>query len=416
MKKISLFFLVILVYTFAFGQGKTDKLIFKLYEPGFYQNVILKDVNAVEEAHKPSNIKSYPVMDMTDMDLPNKVSLYKSVWHNPVISQGNAGSCWCYSTVSFFETEIYRQHNLKVKLSETYIIYWEYVEKAMEFVRTRGESLFSQGSEADANTRICKEYGLMPYSVYSGLIDGRKYPSHEKMFDEMNSFLISVKENNMWNEALVEQTIKNIMNKYIGEPPANFNVDGKDYTPMTYMNDYLKFNPDDYVSILSIKEKAYWQQAEYPVPDNWKHTSDYYNVPLDVFMDVFDEAIRKGYTVAIGGDVSEPGFSRNTQCAIVPSFDIPAEFINEDSRQMRFSNGSTTDDHGMHVVGYVDYKGQKWYLVKDSSSGSRNNDPNAPEFGYYFFSYDFIKLKMIDYMIHKDAVADILKKFSTIIR
>lgn len=115
--------------------------------------------------------------------------------------------------------------------------------------------------------------------------------------------------------------------------------------------------------------------------------------------------------MSIGGDVSEAGFVRKTQCALVPTFDIPSEYINEDARQLRFSNESTTDDHGMHLVGWLDKGGKKWYLIKDSSSGSRNNDPNAPEFGYYFFHEDYVKLKMMGFTIHKDAVKDILKKF-----
>jgi bleomycin hydrolase len=414
MKRLSLLFSVIFVFSFnSFSQDKTDKLIFKQYEPGFYQNVILKDVRAVDNAQQPHKLRKYPRMDQSGLDLPNKLSFYKknTVWHNPVISQGNAGTCWCYSTTSFLESDIYRMTKKKVKLSETYTVYWEYVEKAREFVRTRGTSNFSEGSEANAVTRIMKKYGAMPRSVYTGLKDGRKYPSHAKMFEEMNDFLQSVKKNNMWNEDFVVETIKAIENKYIGQPPAKFSVDGKEYTPMSYMTDYLQLNPDDYVDIISLKEGEYWTQIEYKVPDNWWHSADYYNVPLDVFMQIIEDAIKNGYSMSIGGDVSEPGFSRETQCALIPSFDIPQEYINEDARQMRFSNGSTTDDHGMHLVGFTEYKGHKWFLIKDSSSGSRNNDPNAPEFGYYFFRDDYVKLKMMDFMIHKDAVKDVLKKF-----
>jgi bleomycin hydrolase len=151
--------------------------------------------------------------------------------------------------------------------------------------------------------------------------------------------------------------------------------------------------------------------VEYKVPDNWWHSTDYYNVPLDVFMEALKKVVRSGYTASIGGDVSEPGFDRMTQCAIVPDFDIPAAFISDDARQFRFSNGTTTDDHGMHLVGYLEKDGKDWYLIKDSGSGSRNNNPDAAEFGYYFFSSDYVKLKMMDFMVHKDAVKDLLEKF-----
>jgi len=407
-KQITVFFLLVFVFLSSFAQ---DKIIFKKYEAGFYQNVILKDVNAVEESQQLSKEKTFPEMDQTGMDLPNKLTFYKPFWHNPPISQGNAGSCWCYSTISFFESEIFRINKLKVKLSEPYTVYCEYIEKAKEFVKTRGESKFDQGSEANAVTRVWSTYGTMPLEVFTGLIDGRKYHSHEKMYDEMNAFLASIKSNNLWNEEIVIMTIKSIMNKYIGVPPTEFTVDGKKYSPNSYMSDYLKINPKDYVDFISLKQEPYWKLMEYPVPDNWWHGADYHNVPLDVFMQIIDKSLDNGFTMVIGGDVSEPGFSRFTQCAVIPSFDIPQEYINEDARQMRFSNESTTDDHGMHIVGYITYKGKKWYLVKDSSSGSRNNDPKSPEFGYYFFREDYIKLKIMDFMIHKDAVADILKKF-----
>jgi bleomycin hydrolase len=130
-------------------------------------------------------------------------------------------------------------------------------------------------------------------------------------------------------------------------------------------------------------------------------------------METLKKVVRSGYTVSIGGDVSEPGFDRKTQCAVVPDFDIPSAYINDDARQFRFSNETTTDDHGLHLVGYLEKDGKDWYLIKDSGSGSRNNDLAAGEFGYYFFSDDYIKLKMMDFMVHKDAVKDLLEKFKS---
>jgi bleomycin hydrolase len=358
-----------------------------------------------KEVHKRFSI------DSKGMELPNDVKLYTKQWANPVISQGNAGSCWAFSTVSFLESEVNRIHNRKVKLSETYTIYNEYIEKAKGFVQTRGASLFSQGSEANAVTRIWSKYGTMPESEYTGKLHGRKFHTHAKMFDEMETYLKSLKISNDWNEGKVLSTIKSIMNFYIGTPPASFVVDGKKYTPKSYLKDYLRINPDDYVDILSYKQEPYWQQVEYKVEDNWWHSKDYYNLPLEDFVKIIKEAVKKGYTMSIGGDVSEAGFDRATQTAIIPSFDIAVENINEDARQFRFSNKTTTDDHGMHLVGYLEMDGIVWYLVKDSSSGSRNNDPNAAEFGYYFFREDYVKLKIMDFMIHKDAVKTYLKKF-----
>lgn len=394
----------------AKAQNK-DKATFLTVEPGYYQNSILKDDREVKEKDAPEEVKKNFIVDMSGKDLPNKLSLYQNQqWHNPPISQGNTGTCWCFSTTSFFETEAYRLHKTKLKLSEMYTVYWEYVEKATRYIRERGNSLFDEGAEANAVTTIWKKYGIVPETDYTGLQDGRKFHNHEAMMKEMKTYLESLKAVSAWNEEEAIATIKSIMNHYMGTPPGEVLVNGKKLTPSQYLKDVVGINPDDYVDILSYEQEPFYQHVEYKVPDNWWHNADYCNVPLDAFMEALKKAVHGGYTVAVGGDVSEPGFDRKTQCAVIPDFDIPSAYINDDARQFRFSNQTTTDDHGMHLVGFLEKDGKDWFLIKDSSAGSRNNDANAPEFGYYFFSQDYVKLKMMDFMVHKDAVKALLQK------
>jgi len=355
--------------------------------------------------------RKYFIMDMSGMELPNKVALYKQEWHFPPISQGNTGTCWCFSTTSFLESEEYRLYGQQIKLSEMFTVYWEYVDKARRYIQEKGNSLFDEGSEANTLKRIYKNYGAVPLEAYKALPKNKKFFNHSAMFKEMLTYLKSVKQKNKWNEEKNIRMIKSIMNKYMGEPPTEFKYKGKKYSPKTLLSEVLKLNMDDYVDILSYKQEPYYQKVEYKVPDNWWHDKTYYNVPLDTFMNVLKNAIRKGFTVTIGGDVTEPGFSRITQCALIPSFDIPSNYIDENARQFRFSNNTTQDDHGMHLVGYFTKDNKDWFLIKDSGSGSRNNDPTAKEFGYYFFSEDYVKLKMMDFMVHKNAVQDLLKEF-----
>lgn len=401
----------------SLGQKNVSKGKVEINEKGkgYYYESILKDVNAIDEQLE----KDVPFvqfnMDQSMLDLPNDVILYQTAWCQPTQSQGNTGTCWCFSTTSFYETEVFRQTGKKVELSEIFTVYWEYVEKARRFIEERGLSNFDEGSEGNAVARIMKRYGAVPASEYSGIMDGRQFHSHAKMMEEMKGFLESMKTTNAWNIDYGLATIKSILEHYIGVPPIEFTVEGKTFTPITYMNEYLKMNPDDFVEILSYKQEPYWQQVEYKVPDNWWHSNDYYNVPLDVFMEAIKKAIKSGYTLSIGGDVSETGFSRETNCAIIPDYDIPSDYINEDARQFRFSNETTTDDHGMHLIGILENyhnSGKDWFLIKDSSSGSRNVGDGDPKFGYYFFHEDYIKLKMMGFTIHKDAVKEILKKFN----
>jgi bleomycin hydrolase len=314
--------------------------------------------------------------------------------------------CWCFSATSYFESEIYRLTKRELKLSELYTVYWEYVEKARRFVQERGNSAFGEGSEANAVMRIWKAYGIVPADSYTGMMPGQKFHDHGKLFDEMNAYLQGLRTSNAWNEEEALSTIKAMLNHYLGEPPKSVLADGKTMTPKEYLENVVRLNLDDYVEIMSLMEKPYYQMVEYEVPDNWWHSKEYFNVPLEEFMAVIKTSIRSGYTVCIGGDVSEPGYEGHSGVAIVPTFDIPPEYIDASARQFRFSNGTTGDDHGIHVVGYLEKDGKDWYLIKDSGAGSRNN----PHPGYYFYSEDYVKLKMLGITVPKEAVRELLKK------
>jgi bleomycin hydrolase len=286
-----------------------------------------------------------------------------------------------------------------------FAVYHEYIEKAKRFVRERGNSAFAEGSESNAVARMWKMYGIVPEDAYTGLKPGQPFHDHSKMYEELNKYMQSLKISGTWNEDEVVSTVKTIMNSFIGEPPETVTVDGKQFTPKEYLEKVVRLNLDDYVDVMSLMEKPFYEFVEYEVPDNWWHSKDYYNVPLADWMKAIKSAIRNGYTVCIGGDVSEAGIYGNVGLAVVPSFDIPSSRINDDARQFRFSNGTTGDDHGIHMVGYTEKDGKDWYLIKDSGSGSRNN--THP--GYYFYDEDFVKLKMLSFMVHKDAVKDVIK-------
>jgi bleomycin hydrolase len=345
-------------------------------------------------------------MDFSTVHAPTSVTEFKQIWHNKPVSQAISGMCWCFSATSFYESEVYRLTKREIKLSELYTVYWEYVEKARRFVQERGNSEFGEGSEANAVPRIWKQYGIVPADAYSGKLPGQLFHDHEKLFAEMNAYLQSVKATNAWNEEEAVATIKSIMNHFLGVPPTAVTVDNRQLSPKEYLEKIVRLSLDDYVDVMSSMAQPYYQMAEYEVPDNWWHSKEYYNVPLDDFMAVLKSAVRHGFSVCIGGDVSEPGYEGHAGIAVVPTFDIPSEYIDENARQFRFSNGTTGDDHGIHIVGYTVKNGNDWYLVKDSGSGSRNN--SHP--GYYFYREDYVKLKMLSLVVPKEMARTVLKK------
>jgi bleomycin hydrolase len=403
MKYLKLILLILIVAGYITAQER-NKAAFVEPKSEFWDEV-KKGIDEFNKKDKPAN-KVFK-MDFTGLDIPKSKTEFTSYWHNDPLNQGNTGTCWSFSTTSFLESEAYRINKVKVKLSEIWTAYWEYIEKARRFVKERGNSVIGEGSEANAVTRIWKQYGIVPEDVYNGKLPGQKHHDHSKAIQEINNYLTGVKNSNSWNENEVTETVKSILNHYLGEPPVKFTVDGKEYTPKEYLQNVVKLNLDDYVAVMSLMEKPYYEKVEYEVSDNWWHSKDYYNVPLDVFMANVKSTIRKGYTMAIFGDVSEPGIESHAKVAMVPSFDIPSTYIDEYARQMRFTNGTTGDDHGIHIVGYMNKDGKDWFLIKDSGSGAFNTGDK----GYYFYHEDYVKLKMLGFMAHKDAVADLLAKF-----
>lgn len=405
---------LILLPFFGISQEKVikDKGYFKVLEKGFYEKNILRGIEEYEENTKPAEKRTSYKVDLNGRNVPKSVDEFTGYWKNDPISQGSTGTCWSFSTTSFFETEVYRLTKQQVKISEMYTAYWEYVEKAIRYVNERGNSVFDEGSEGNAVTRIFKKYGAVPLESYTGLRDGQKFHNHKKMVEEMKNYLEGVKASNSWNKETIVLTIQSIMDFYMGQPPKAVKVNGKEISPKQYLSDVLKLNPDDYIDVMSLMAKPYWSKVEYEVDDNWWHSSDYHNVPLDTYMQIIKKSIRAGYSICIGGDTSESGFDSWSNVALVPTYDIPSDYIDEYARQFRFSNKTTTDDHGMHLIGYKEMDGKDWYLIKDSGAGSRNCAKDSKNFGYYFFHEDYIKLKIMDFMVHKDMVKDLLPKFS----
>ena len=346
-------------------------------------------------------------LDFSKIKKPKSLDEFTKLTHLPPVTQDTTGTCWCFSTISFLESELARTGKEPVKLSEMYIVYWEYIEKVRRFVQEKGDSFLGQGSEHNAVSRHIKTHGLVRQSDYTGLLSGQTKHNHSPMFREIRSYLNYLKENEIWDEDQAVEYTKLVLNKHLGEPPKTIKVDGKEITPLQYMTDVLGLNPDDYVCFMSLMYAPFYEKTEYKVPDNWWHSEDYYNVPLNEFYQAIADAVKNGYTIALGGDTSEIGKSGDEDIAIIPTFDIPAKNINQSAREFRFKNRTSTDDHAIHLVGYKKMGDHTWFLIKDSGRSAHRGKFK----GYYMYRDDYVKLKMLNFMVHKDAVQNILKKF-----
>lgn len=344
--------------------------------------------------------------DMAGVYPPPSPAACRPVFHFPPVAQYNTNTCWSFATTSYYESEIFRLSGKKIKLSEMWTVYHEYLEKVRRWVRERGASLVAEGGESNAINRIWKQVGIVPEEAYPGRrVDGDKL-DHEPLISEIKAYLDFVKANGLWDEADVLKHVAVILDKHIGAPPSTFVYEGREMTPLEFLKNETKLDMDNYVDVMSTSFYPFYSFQEYAVPDNWWHSRDYLNVPLDVWYGLILRAVKAGVSVGIGGDVSEPGKLGFQDVCFVPSFDIPAAFIDQDAREFRIDNRTTEDDHGIHIVGYRSHRGHDWFLVKDSGRSARWGRHE----GYYFFRGDYVKLKMLTFTVPRDLIRDVLAK------
>lgn len=412
---------IVLAFAFLTFSGSAPAQTGKRDQAAYVERTLLDREKAEEEARDRSLAEKRGVpykaeerkrekalsMDFSGLERPKDPVDFRQIWHFPPKRQWWTNTCWCFSTTSFLESEVRRIHGREIKLSEMFTVYWEYVERAREFVRTKGASLVDEGSESEAVLLRWKRYGIVRESDYTGLVGGQKVPDHQLLIEEVRAYLDFVKKGSYWDETAVVSGVRAILDKHMGRPPEAIAVDGKEVTPLQFLHDVVRLDPDAYVSFVSFLYAPFWNEAEYAVPDNWWHSKNYLNVPLGDWYGALRDAVAAGYSICLAGDVSEPGYEGLEDAAIVPSFDIPEASIDQSAREFRFYNKTTQDDHGIHVVGYLRKGDRDWFLVKDSSRSGQRGVP-----GYYFYREDYVRLKMLAFMVHRDAAKKLLERFA----
>lgn len=335
-----------------------------------------------------------------------------------VQNQGQTGTCWSFSGLSFFESELLRTGKGKnLNLSEMFVVRKMYPLKAANYVRMHGKANFGEGGGFPDDLLCLKNFGLVPQDVYDG--NRQKTYNHAEMVGLLESMLKPLGNANTVNPAW-QKAMDGVLDAYLGATPEKFQYNGKSYTPQSFAKE-LGLNADDYVIISSFNHHPFYQQFVLEVPDNW-NWEKVYNVPLNEFTAIAEQAVLNGYTLAWAADVSEKGFSYNNGMAIVPEkdwadyseqerqdlFTTPAKekVITQENRQLAFDNYETQDDHGMHITGLAkDQDGNKFFIVKNSwGTGNACG-------GYFYASVPYFAYKSTCFMVNKKAIpADLAKK------
>ena len=343
----------------------------------------------------------------------------------PVKNQFRSGTCWCFSTLSFLESEIIKAKNIKdpaqyPDFSEMFVVRKAYYDKAIKYVRMDGFLNFAAGSDFGDVLEVAKTYGLISEKDYSGLQYGYDLPVQGELDAVLKGYVSAVVKNP--NKKLTKvwpKGVDGILDAYMGVIPED-----KIIAP-----DALGINLDDYIGFTSYTHHPFYTAFAMEVPDNWRCTPSW-NVPLDEFMSILDYAIDNGYTVAWGGDVSESGFTRNGLAILIDEAnkatsgsdqerwvgkadEKPAEKpvikeveVTQELRQQYYDEKTSTDDHGMHLYGIAkDQNGVKYYMIKNSWGVTGAYD------GLWYMSENFVKGKTLNILVNKKAVPkEILKK------
>ena len=360
-----------------------------------------------------------------------------------VKNQSRAGTCWCYSSMAFLESELLRMGKGEYDFSEMYIVHQTYLDRADAAVRTHGDVSFSQGGSFYDVIYGMKKFGLVPEEVMRpGVMYGDTLSNHTELTAVSDAVVAAIAKgklrklqtdnnhNPLWKKAIAA-----IHDIYLGKCPEKFTYKGKEYTPQSF-TESLGLNMDDYVELTSFTHKPYYETFSPEVPDNWEN-QPMYNLPLDELIGAIDYALNKGYTVCWDGDVSEQGFSFKNGIAINPQvedvkdysttdrarfekmpkyqrmdevfkFEHPYPEINvtPEIRQDGYEKFVTTDDHLMHITGIVkDQNGTKYYITKNSWGAESNKSG-----GYLNMSESYVRAKTICVMVHKDSLPKELKK------
>ena len=346
---------------------------------------------------------------------------------NPVTSVKNqyrSGTCWCYSGISFLESEILRTKGIETDLSEMFVVGKSYRDRAVKFVRLDGALRFSPGSSFGDVLHVIEDYGIVPQAAMTGMNYGTELPEQGEMDAVLRAYVGAVADNP--NKKLTTAWLNGfdgVVAAYLGEYPETFTVDGKTYTPESY-KEFLGINFDDYVNLSSYSHHPFYEPFIIEVPDNWRWDTAY-NLPIDEFMQVMSYAVENGYTVAWGSDISEKGFTRNGVAIIADEkpktgagsdqerwvgkadqpkeeakADLPKEIIyTQEMRQDDYDRKTTTDDHGMHIYGIAkDQNGTKYFMVKNSWGETGKYK------GIWYASDAFVRYKTLNIVVHKDAL------------
>ena len=367
--------------------------------------------------------------------------VFTTVKANPVTSvknQNRAGTCWCYSTMAFLESELLRMGKGEYDFSEMFIVHNTYLDRADKAVRTHGDVSFSQGGSFYDVLYGMEKFGMVPEAeMRPGVMYGDTLSNHNELTAVSNAVVDAIakgklrslqKDNN--NQMLWKKAIESIHDIYLGERPEKFTYNGKEYTPKSFFQT-LGLKADDYVSLTSYTHEPFYSSFVLEIQDNWRWAQSY-NLPIDELMQVFDNAIMNGYTIAWGSDVSESGFNRNG-VAVLPDEDKaqelsgsdmahwlklkpeekkltskpqPQKWVTQEERQVAYDNYETTDDHGMQIYGIAkDQEGTEYYMVKNSWG------TNSKYKGHWYASKAFVRYKTMNIVVHKNALPkEIAKK------
>lgn len=164
-------------------------------------------------------------------------TVVKQIPITSIKDQNRSGTCWDYSTLSYFEAEILKKTGKTYDLCESFVANKTYMDRATQVIRLHGDCQFAQGGSAYDVLYTLEHYGICPESAmpFPGSLYGDSLNNFNEFFSLMEPYVSAIAKNKankisgQWKVGL-----QGIIDAYLGKCPENFTYEGKKYTPKSF--------------------------------------------------------------------------------------------------------------------------------------------------------------------------------------
>lgn len=323
----------------------------------------------------------------------------------PIRDQEKSGRCWAFAWTRTLQSMAQSKGQDTGALSPSFINYYalrDLAHGAIDHARRGaskpehhtyyldGDMLGEGGYSHWANT-IVKRHGIVPETkMRSNTYDSRE----SSVLQNQLHRLVTAATRDIWRGEKTARERRAIATKYkkqvdqlldtmIGAPPKRFTIDGKTYTPKSYLKDYMKLANEDlqFVNLTNDPSRAWNRRYRESFAGKGIPENETYNVSMSTMQHAVKQTLKSGVAVNVAVNVDwdnphrvAPQGSRSSDANGILSLKafrygklVPTAKL---SRRDRMGHYVSMSNHMMAITGYnPGGKGKEARWLIDNSHG-----------------------------------------------